>query len=81
MDPRTWPGSRVLLVSLLWIPLVCYLTFRGFGTAMTASGPTGGLVGISSGAFLHTALLALGPPLLLCAFWVVGKSSSRPPDV
>jgi hypothetical protein len=79
MDPRTWTGIRVLLVSLLWITLAGYLTFRGSGTPMTASGPSGGLVGISFGALPRTVALVFGPPLALCAIWVLGRASTKPP--
>jgi hypothetical protein len=81
MDPRKWSGAQVLVISLAWILLAVYLPFRGAAGTMTASGPSGGLIGFTTGALLRIALITFGPPLLLLGIWRTGKRRTKPPAV
>jgi hypothetical protein len=81
MDPRRWSGRRVALFILAWPVGVVGLALLLAGGLDAASGPSGGLIGISAGVAWPLAVIVLGPPAIVLALWLAGRSHSRPPAV
>jgi len=81
VNPRQWSGRHIALLILLWVVGVLFFTFRWALGFMTASGPTGALVGISVGALTQLLVLLVGPPLLLFLAWRAVRPRPKPPAI
>ena len=73
-------GLAALLLTIGWLLGFPLLEALLTGTLMAASGPTGGLVGISAGVLTSwpQLLLWLGPPALVILLWLVRRVRQRP---
>jgi len=70
-------GLATLLISLAWLLLFPVLALLATGTFMAASGPSGGLVGFSTGVLISVPVVIawLGVPLWIAVFWLRGRRS------
>lgn len=81
MPLRAVSGQFAALFSAVWLAGLPIATF----SFMAGFGPSGGLVGVSTGVLTGIPLLTLwfGPPLIVVLSWLAGRRarrSAQPPE-